>query len=195
MNAATVDALKRKPVVLSAALTVLVVIIWLLAFFFPQGSKVSTLDAQEQGLQLKVAAGNAKVAHLEHTFRNKPVLSAMQAALQADVPTNTGIYDYINSLSTTAAASGVKLTSVTPQSASAASGKNSFTSVAISMAVKGTYDQLLSLVTNIYNLPRLTDINEIEISGGGPGTSRSTPLSATLSLMAFSTAKPIRITP
>jgi Tfp pilus assembly protein PilO len=188
--AGPLGALRRTPVVVAVVIAVVVVIVWLLAFFLPQGSKISTLDTKQQTLEQQVAQGNAKVARLKHTFQHAPQLRAMSAKLEADVPATTDIYNYIDSLSTTAAASNVKLTSVSPGAATQTSTGSPFTAIPVSMVVKGTYDHLLSLITNIYALPRLTDIDSVSISGGGPGTSRTTTLIATLSLEAFTTAKP-----
>ena len=60
----------------------------------------------------------------------------------------------------------------------------------MTLTVTGTYDNLLTLITNIYALPRLTDINSLTVHGGGPKTTRSTPLQATLDLATFTTTKP-----
>lgn len=58
------------------------------------------------------------------------------------------------------------------------------------LTVKGPYDSLLNLIKSIYSMPRLTDINDLAVKGGGPGTNRSTPLQATLDLVIFSSAQP-----
>ena len=57
------------------------------------------------------------------------------------------------------------------------------------MSVTGPYDNLLTFIKDIYGLPRLTQINALTISGGGPNTSRSTVLNMTATLTIFTTAK------
>ena len=190
----TVPVWKQKPVVITAVIAVVVVIIWLVAFFLPQGSKLSTLNAQQQTLQQKVAQGNAKVERLKHTFQRASQLQAMDASLQAEVPSTPDIFkttaNYTNTLSATVAASHLTLTSVSPGGAAQPPAGSDFTTVPVTLVVKGTYDNLLTFITNVYALPRLTDINQIRIEGGGPGTNRSSTLTATFSLVSFTTAKP-----
>ncbi|MGH9091817.1 MAG: type 4a pilus biogenesis protein PilO [Acidimicrobiales bacterium] len=205
----TAAALKRTPVIVAMAVAVVVVIVWLLAFFLPQGHKLSTLNAKERTLQQAVDTGNAKVAQLKHTFQHVGQLEAEQAKFQAYVPSTPDLFkstaNYTSSLSATVAASGVTLTSVSPGAAKASSlstspsksssstsssTSTSLTVIPVTLSVTGTYDHLLTLVTNIYALPRLTDINSLALHGGGPSTNRSTPLQATLDLVTFTTAQP-----
>jgi Tfp pilus assembly protein PilO len=195
----TLAALKRPPVVIAAVVAVVVILVWLLAFFLPQGKKVSTLAGQQQTLQSQVTEGNAKVARLEHTFQQSTQLKAMDNALRAYVPSTPDLFkttaNYANLLSATVTAAGMTLTSVSPGGASAATSGSKFTTVPITLVVKGTYDDLLSLVTKIYSMSRLTDIKSVDVTGGGPNTTRSTTLSATLDLITFTTAKPSPTTP
>jgi Tfp pilus assembly protein PilO len=201
MASTTAAALKRTPVLVAIAVAVVVVVVWLLAFFLPQGHKLSTLDAKQQALQQEVAAGNAKVAHLEHTFQHVGQLEAEQAKFEAYVPSTPDLFkstaNYTSSLSSTVAAAGMTLTSVSPGSARASSGSStsSLTTIPVVLTVTGPYDHLLTLITDIYALPRLTDINSLTVRGGGPKTTRSTPLQATLDLVTFTTATPPAKTP
>lgn len=185
----------RKPRVLLAIVgAVVVVLIWALAYFLPEGSKLSTLKTMEATLQAKVNAGDATVARLKHTFQHSAQLLTLESKLKGAVPSTPDAFHYVSSLSAAAASAKVHLTSVTISSSlgsagtskSSASSTAALSSTAVTMIVKGSYDQLLSLITNIYSLNRLTDINSISVSGGGPATNRSTPLSATLSLQNFS---------
>lgn len=182
-------ALKRKGILVAVIVSVVVVLVWLVAFFLPQGKKISTLDSQVTALQQQVIQGNAKVAALKHTLQHAGQLTKMENELNKYVPATADIYDYINSLSTAVAASQMTLVSVSPTAATAPNGA-AFTSIPISITVRGTYDHLLTLITDIYSLPRLTDIQKLAISGGGSSANRSSPLSADLSLLAFTTAKP-----
>ncbi len=186
--------LKRPRVLLSIVAAVLIVIIWTFAFFLPQGSTISSLKVQEASLQAKIQAGDATVARLRHTYQHSAEIKTMQAKLNSAVPAKTDAYNYVQALSKVAAAAGVHLTSLSISSGSSsstsASSKGTSSSATlnqlpVNMSVKGTYDQILSLLSKIYLLPRLTDINELTISGGGATSNRSTVLSANLMLVAF----------
>jgi Tfp pilus assembly protein PilO len=170
----------------------LIVIIWLLAFFLPQGKTVSSLKAQETTLEAKVTAGNAKVARLSHTYLHSAQIKAIQSQLNSEVPKESDAYNYVQTMSSAASAAGVHLTSIGISSAPSSGGSTTKNSsgpkvnlIPITMSLTSTYDQLLSLITKIYHLPRLTDINGITISGGGAGTNRTTQLTTTLSLTGF----------
>jgi Tfp pilus assembly protein PilO len=89
------------------------------------------------------------------------------------------VYDYITSISNAAAATGMQVSSVDPSPP--VTGGN-VAVVPVTVGATGTYDQTLAFIKALYALPRLTIINQISISGGGTGTSRSTPLVAQFTL-------------
>jgi len=187
-----VAALRKPKTMVAVAVAAVIVIVWLLAYFLPAGSKISTLNTETAAIQTEITAENAKLAAIRHTGKSIAMLRAMKASLGAYVPSTIGIYDYVDQLSATVAKSQMALTTVTPGADTPISG-SPYTTVGVELTVKGTYDHLLSLITNLYAMPRLTVITTLTISGGGPGTNRSTPLDATLDLDTFTTAKPITI--
>ena len=186
----TVAALKRPPVIIAVVVAFLVVVIWLVAFFLPQGHKLSTLNAKEQTLQQLVDAGNAKVDHLKHTFEHVGQFEAKQTQFETYVPSTPDLFkttaNYTSSLSAAVVAAGMTLTSVAPSTARAS---GAVTAIPVVLTVTGPYDNLLNLIKSIYSMPRLTAINSIDIRNGGPGTNRSTPLQTTMNLDIFSTAQ------
>jgi Tfp pilus assembly protein PilO len=184
------DILKKTPVIVSVVVAVVVVLIWLVAFFLPQGSKISKLDSQVQTLQSKVTAGNQKLAILKRESLTNSKLTAELATLKNYVPTAPDVYTYIGTITATVKSAGCKLVSLSPSGEGAASSGSSFYQIPVDLSVTGTYDHLLRLISDIYALPRLTIIPTMNISGGGPGTNRSTTLSATLDLETFTTSPP-----
>lgn len=182
-------ALKQRNVQISIAVTVVVLLVWFIAFFLPQGKKVSTLNAQAQALQGQVAQGVAKVAALRHTAQQATALTNFQKKLESYVPSKATTYDYIKTLSDVVASANATLTSVTAGAPKQNSGA-AFTTIPIILRVTCTYDALLEVISKIYALPRLTDIQTLSISGGGGSGNRTTVLSASLALQAFTTASP-----
>jgi Tfp pilus assembly protein PilO len=182
-------ALRRTPVLIAIGVAVVVVIVWLLAYFLPQGHKLSTLKDQNQSLQQQVAAGNAKVTQLQKTFQHTSEIEALDQKMAEYVPSTSNVFkttaNYTSLLSTAVATAHMTLTSVSPSGSSAA-GK-SFMVIPVTLIATGTYDDLLQLIHDVYTLPRLTDIKSLSITGGGPGTNRGTDLKVTLSLQAFTT--------
>lgn len=188
-RSALVALLKRPVLVVSVLVAVVVVVVWAFAFFFPQGSKLSSLQAQERSLQTQVDAGNARVAVLRKESQHTKQIEAMLQTLQGYVTATEQIYTYIDVVSGAAAAAGVTISAITPSHLTAITG-SSYSALPISLAAKGTYDDILAFIKNIYKLPRLTDIDSLSISGGGLGSTRTSPLSVELSLLIFTTQKP-----
>lgn len=180
--------LKNRTVIITLVVTIVVILIWLVAFFLPQGSKLSKLNTQEQSLQLKVKAGQAKVAQLKSEALHTPQLQAMSRQLNSYVPSSPGTYTYITTMSNTAAAAKVTIVSLGLGTEAETAGAT-FSSIQCSVSVTGTYDQLLAFIQDIYGLPRLTQINSVSFSGGGTGTNRGTVLSMSASLTIFTSAK------
>lgn len=183
------SALRRKPTLIAIGVAIVVVIVWLFAFFLPEGHRLSALQAQEQTLQQQVAAGQAKVAKLQKTFQHTSELQSLDQKMAGYVPSTSDVFkttaNYTSLLSATVASAHMTLTSVSPSGSSSAG--QSFTAIPVTLVVTGTYDNLLSLIYDLYTLPRLTDITSLSITGGGLGSDRSTELNATLSLKAFIT--------
>jgi len=190
----TAGILKNRTALLAIAGILLIIIIWLLVFFIPQGNKLSKLDAKATTLQAQVQAGQAKVTLLKKEALNTPALEAISQQLTSYVPPDPGIYPYITTISNTANSAKVNIVSLAPGTPMAVPGTN-FLSIGFTVAVSGTYDQFLSFIQGIYALPRLTQINTVSITGGGPQTSRSTTLNMTATLTIFTTAKPTSTAP
>lgn len=183
----TVTVLRRPKVLLVVAGALVVVLVWVLAFFVPQGHKLSSLQTEEQSLQAQVDAGNARVAQLRVESQHSAQIQAMVQKLQGYAPATSDI-SYISVLSNAAKASGVAVTSLGPGTPVAVSG-SPFDSIPITAAVTGSYDNLLGFIRAIYQLPRLTDIDSVQVTGGGPKSNRAATLTATLQLEIFTSTK------
>lgn len=184
----TVTILRKPKVMIAIAAALVVVLAWLMAFFIPQGHKLSALQAQEQSLQLQVNAGNAKVAELRVESQHAAQIAAMVKKLQGYAPGTSDI-SYIALLSNAAKATGVTVSAIGPGVAGPVTG-SPYQSIPVSATIKGTYDKLLSFIKAVYGLPRLTDIDSIGITGGGPKTDRGSILTASFQLQIFTSQKP-----
>lgn len=185
MNASspTLTVLRRPRVLLAVAGALVVVLVWVLVFFVPQGHRLTTLQGDEQSLQAQVNAGNARVAQLREESQHSAQIQAMVKKLKGYVPTTSDI-TYIATLSNAAKASGVKVTSLGPGTSAPVPG-SSFDAIPVTATVTGTYDNLLTFIRNVYSLPRLTDIDSVQITGGGPKSNRAAILTASFHLEIF----------
>ncbi|MGH9100035.1 MAG: type 4a pilus biogenesis protein PilO [Acidimicrobiales bacterium] len=168
---------------------VVVLVVWILAFYLPQTHKLAALGTQRATLQSTVATDEAHLERAKSEDHHIGRIRAMYDELDGYVPASADLYTYIRTLSTAAKSAGVTITSLSPSTLAAATG-TAYSGVPITASVKGTYDQLLAFVTRLYDLPRLTDVNQLSITGGGLGTDRGTLLSATLQLAIFTSQRP-----
>jgi Tfp pilus assembly protein PilO len=193
MERAAVLKSLRSPLILAIiGGTVLVLIIWLVAVFLPQGSKVNKLNSQAATLQTEQNALNAKVIQLKR-LKNAG-LERLHNQYTSLVPSTPNTAQYLKQINAIVAQSGCTLSSVSlalplppagPAAAAAGAGKaatpavvsNAYT-IGVSLQVTGTYDDNLKLIQLIYNSPRLTTIGTVSLTGGGPTSNRSTPLTA-----------------
>jgi Tfp pilus assembly protein PilO len=188
-------ALRSPRVLISLVVALVVVLVWLFAFFLPQGKKLNTLNTQEMQLQVKQAALQAQLAALERTAVATPQLLALQAQFAVAVPPLPNTYTYISTMVATTKAAGTKLVSITTGSPGAP--VSGISPIQVSLSTTGTYDQTLTLIHLLNTLPRLTIINAVNLLGGGPNTTRSTTLNESFSLTIFTSngSKPTTATP
>lgn len=184
---------RSKPMLIALAVALAVILIWLVAFFLPESSKATKLQAQDQSLQAQVARANARLAALRLTSKATPQLLALQHQYASYVPDQPDVLNgpspYVDLLDNTATQTGIKLTSINPGAVTTVPGL-AFSGIPISISATGTYDSMLSFVKALYQTSRLTSIQSISVSGGGPTTNRGSPLTASLSLEVYTTAKP-----
>ncbi|MHB8317895.1 MAG: type 4a pilus biogenesis protein PilO [Acidimicrobiales bacterium] len=182
----------RKPVVMISIIAVVVIVaIWLFAFYMPENNKISKYNSQVSTLQAKQASLNAELTQLKTTQAHTPLLNAMQTQFATLIPPSADIYVYnlqfdniakLNGISPQSIDLGVGATTSAP-----AATKAAYETIPITVSTKATYDQVLGLIKSIYGLPRLTTINSITLSGGGVNTNRATLLSVSLSMSIFTT--------
>lgn len=183
-----VAAIKRPVVLIGVAALVAVALVWLFAFFEPQSHKLGSLESQRTSLQQTLVADRARLQQVRRESHHVGQIQAIDARLQGYVPATEDLYTYIQTLSSAGKNAGVTISSLQPSALVAATG-TSYSAVPITAQVKATYDHLLAFLKAMYALPRLTDVNSVSISGGGPGTNRTTVLSATFDLVIFTLQK------
>jgi Tfp pilus assembly protein PilO len=200
-NPSPYELFRRPQIIISIAVAVLIVLGWLVLFFIPKGHTVATLNAKYTTLKKKVAAAKLEVDQLRKLTRTTAAFQARLTQLHHYVPTTPQLPSYILAIQATVKASGSTYVSMEPgppepatgrsgPSTASKAGTGSYTILPVTLSVDATYDQLLALITDIYKLTRLTVIASINITGGGPGTKRSTLLTVTMKLQTFSVTKP-----
>jgi Tfp pilus assembly protein PilO len=189
---------RRVPITRRSALIALavvtVVVAWLFAFYLPQTRKLTALGTQRTALQSSVTADEARLRQLQKEAQHVTQIKLMYDRLHGYAPKTERLYTYIRTISVAAKNAGVTITSLQPSPLVAVSG-TAYSAIPITAAIKGSYDRLLAFVKDLYDLPRLTDLNALSVTGGGPGTNRSTILTVSLQLAIFTSAKPAGAVP
>jgi Tfp pilus assembly protein PilO len=180
--------LKDRRVIIACGSALVLALVWLIGFFLPQGKDLSKYQAQQEQLGSQQSSLEAQLTQLRATSKAVPQLLSLQSQLDGLIPPTADIYNYITLMSNTASATGVRLVSITPTTTGAEVTGTDLQAIPISLSTSGSYDDTLGFVKALYALPRLTVINSIAITGGGPGTNRSSSLNESYSLTIYTSA-------
>lgn len=175
--------------VLVALGVVVIVVAWLLAFYLPQAHRLSALESKTATLHSTLAADQARLLQLQKEAQHVTQIRAMYNRLDGYAPTTEKVYTYVHTIAHAAKIAGVTISALQPSAIESVSGTK-YSAIPISASVQGTYDNILAFIKGLYDLPRLTDVNALTVSGGGQGTNRSSSLSVTLQLAIFTSQKP-----
>jgi Tfp pilus assembly protein PilO len=182
------SALRSPVTLISIAVALVLVLVWLFAFFIPHGKTLSNLDAQQQALEAKQSQLEAQIAVLKKTSQATPQLLKLQAQFNTYVPPSPDIYPYITTMVNTAAGAGVTLLSLTTGTPAPPGAGQTFATISVAVDTVGTYDQALTFIKDVNALPRLTIINSVNFGGGGPNTNRSTVMTEDYQMTIYSSS-------
>jgi Tfp pilus assembly protein PilO len=177
-----VKVLRLRRVLIAVGVAVLVLLIWLVAVFVPEGHKLGALNTKAQQAQTQEAVLENRLARLKIYSTESAEFETLSQRLTAAVPSTTDVYDYITAISNAGSATGVDIISVDPAAAVAAGG---VAAIPVTVSVTGTYDQTLAFIKALYALPRLTVITTVSMTGGGAGSNRSSQLTDQFGLYIF----------
>lgn len=177
-------ALLRPVPALVALGIVAALLVWLFAYFLPESRKLSSLHTEQTQLTAVIAKDNARVAKLKKESKHIGQIKSIDSSLKGYVPKQQDLYGYIRTLNHAAKGAGVTISSLAPQTLAPVTG-TSYSAIPIAATVKGSYAQLVAFLHGVYGLPRLTDVNGFTLSGGGPGSSSKTTITAQFQLAIF----------
>jgi len=151
--------------VLTAVGAIVVGIVVFLAWISPEGSKLSSLQAQETQLQSQAASLRTELASLK---RDKAQLATNCAELTKDltqvpgVPTVDAFFHQVTALAVSAGDPNTPSISVTQ----APGGAGAVKAVAVNLTLTGTYGQMAAFLKGLDTFPRLFTITSITVTGG-----------------------------
>jgi Tfp pilus assembly protein PilO len=174
--------LRNRTMMLVIGGSLLVLLIWFVAYFSPSGKQLGAVKTQTQTAQNTQVQLNAELARLRSYSNDAGALALLSERLTAALPPTTDVYDYITALSNAAAAANVKIQSIDPGTANTT---GPVAVIPVGLTATGDYDQTLAFIKALYALPRLTIITSLELSGGGPDSTRSSSLQGAYALDIF----------
>jgi Tfp pilus assembly protein PilO len=186
-TSSAISTLRNRTVMVAALGTFAVLLVWLFAFFIPQGSTLSKYSAQNQQLSADQAQLQARVALLRATSRATPQLLKLESKYAGLIPSTSDFYHYVTLITNTATSQGVDLLSITPGTTGTPIAGTDLSGIPITLTTKATYDQTLGFIKAVNNLSRLTVINGMSLVGGGQNTSRGTVMQETFNITIFTT--------
>lgn len=182
MNKELLATLRQRNVLIAVGAGVVILLIWLVAVFIPEGHKLASINSNVQQARSEQASLQTRLARLKAYSQESGQFQALAQRLAAAVPATTDVYDYITAISNAATATGMAVSGISPDPAAA---DGNVAVIPVTVAATGTYQQSLAFMKALYALPRLTVISQINISGGGTGTNRSTILTEQFNLDIF----------
>jgi Tfp pilus assembly protein PilO len=163
----------RIPVLTGVGAVVLAIIVFA-AWISPEGSKLSSLHAQQTQLASQQTHLQTELATLKQA---KAHLAANCEALSKDlgeIPGTPSVDSFFNQVTALAVASGDPNTpsiSVTQATAAASGGASP---VAVTFTLQGTYGQMSAFLKGLDTFPRLFTVTAITINGGAVATGGAT---------------------
>ncbi len=163
----------RIPVLTGVGAVVLAIIVFA-AWISPEGSKLSSLHAQQTQLASQQTHLQTELATLKQA---KAHLAANCEALSKDlgeIPGTPSVDSFFNQVTALAVASGDPNTpsiSVTQATAAASGGASP---VAVTFTLQGTYGQMSAFLKGLDTFPRLFTVTAITINGGPVATGGAT---------------------
>ena len=162
------EQLKRyRTPILTGVVTLVVAIIVFMAWISPQGSKLSSLHAQQTQLQSQENSLQSELATLRHERAHLAANCQQLAKNLAEIPGTPSVDSFFHQVTSLAVASGDPNTpsiSVTQATGGATAG--AVKPVAVSLTLQGTYGQMTAFLQGLISFPRLFTVTNINVAGG-----------------------------
>jgi Tfp pilus assembly protein PilO len=176
----------------TAGAALVLVVVWYLALWSPQGHKLTQAHADQTKAAAQVTHLQAQVAGLQALVRNIPADKTKLGQYTAAVPDNPQLPAALDQIQSAASTTRVTLSSISPSGAPSSAAKqsalNGVPGITVSMAANGTYPELMSFITSLNSMPRTLVITNLSLSGSGSGSVPT--MTASISTDIFDAGQP-----
>jgi Tfp pilus assembly protein PilO len=175
--------MSRKVILIAMVALFGIAAIWYVGLWAPQGASLRKAQASATSAEQKESTLKAQVATLQRQRAGLPALQAQLDQLNQAVPAAVGIDKVIDNVNAVALASGVTLSSLTPPllaaTAAGAASVSSAVSMTVTVAVSGTYFQLVDFINKLNSMPRLAVVDSFSLGTPDKATGKiATSISA-----------------
>ncbi len=160
--------MNRKVLGIAGAAILAMVAIWYVMLFSPQGSALSAANSRLDAARVRQTELRAQLRALETAKTAPSAIQAQINALKQAIPNTPDLADFIDAANGAANASGVDFLSLAPSLPS--QGKAGLTDLKVSLAVKGTYFQVVDFINRLDSMPRLVVVDGLNLTGDKSGS-------------------------
>lgn len=155
--------MSRRGIALAILGALLITAVWWVFFISPRNSDISDFDDQIAGAQDEEVILRAELKQLQDIAASELTYRSAIGQLEASIPEDPEIADFIESLNLLAAETGVELLSVSQAEPAVIEG-GTFYEIGVSMSLEGQYFEILGFMFGLSDLERLVVVNSVALS-------------------------------
>jgi Tfp pilus assembly protein PilO len=191
---------KRNHLLIAGAAVVAVALLWYFLLYAPLGDDLSSAQSQRSTEEKKTSDLQATLTRLQGQAKNATQQQALLRKLDAAVPEQPDLAEFIIQANEIADQSGIQFLSISPTPPAAGNGASV---ISLTVSIKGSFFQLEDYLRLLEKLERLVVVDGVTVSassggsgssssdtGGGSGSSGDVSLSVTLNARMFTRAAP-----
>jgi Tfp pilus assembly protein PilO len=178
----------RRLILISFGAALALLGLWFVFLWGPQGDKLSAAHDRTDKAEAENTTLELRLARLKAAQKDAPELMAKGEQLRRAIPETPELAQFILDANDAASAAGVDFLSISPSPPAPAVGRAP-SDINLSIAVTGSYFEVLDYLDRLNALPRLVVVDTLGLSpGGGESTGATDQMSVTLAARMFTTA-------
>ena len=164
--------MKRNQILIGVAALLAIVLVWYFVLYAPLGDDLDSAQAQKTEEQKKTDSLQADLARLQSQQKNGTQQQALLRKLDAAVPEQPDLAEFIIQANEIADQSGISFLSIAPTPPAAGTAGASVINLTIS--IQGSFFQLQDYLRLLEKLERLVIVDGLTISSSGGSSSSDT---------------------
>jgi Tfp pilus assembly protein PilO len=164
---------KRNQLLIGGGAVLAIVLLWYFVIYAPLGDDLTSAQSQTAAEQKKTDDLESTLTRLQDQAKNASQQQAKLRQLDAAVPKNPDLAEFIIQANDIAEQSGITFLSIAPSPPAAGEGASV---INMTITISGSYFQLHDYLSRLEKLERLVIVDGISISasGGGSGSTGTT---------------------